>query len=62
MEARPSTWLEVNLAGDGISGHLHDGNRAPEAFSGWLELVAALETARARRSSGAAVDEEPAAH
>jgi hypothetical protein len=54
----PETWLEVDLAGDAIVGRLHDGDRAPEAFSGWLELVAALEAARARRNTGAAADEE----
>jgi hypothetical protein len=56
VDERPATWLELKLAGDGIAGCLHDGDRPPEAFSGWLELVALLETARARHNTGAGVD------
>jgi hypothetical protein len=59
MEQRPSIWLEVDVATDGIAGRLHDGDRPPLAFSGWLELVAAIEAARRQNTTAAAGQLEP---
>jgi hypothetical protein len=58
MDQRPSIWLEVDVAADGIAGRLHEDDRPPLAFSGWLELVAAVEAAR-RRHATAAGQREP---
>jgi hypothetical protein len=48
MERPRGTWLEVDLAEDPIAGRLHDGQHPPRDFSGWLDLIAALEEARVR--------------
>jgi len=45
------TWLEIDLELEALAGWLHDGERSPQAFSGWLELVSVLEEARARRTA-----------
>jgi hypothetical protein len=55
MDERPRTWVEVELGREGITGRLHDGDLQPRAFSGWLELVSALEDARARQGDQTAV-------
>jgi hypothetical protein len=48
MEQPRGTWLEVDLTHEPIAGRLHDGDHPPRDFSGWLDLVAALEEARVR--------------
>jgi hypothetical protein len=48
MERPRGTWLEVDLTQEPIAGRLHDGKHPPRDFSGWLDLVAALEEARVR--------------
>jgi hypothetical protein len=50
MRNRPETWLELDLSGETVAGTLHDGDRAARRFSGWLELVAAVEETRSRRA------------
>jgi hypothetical protein len=44
----PETWLELDLSGETVAGTLHDRDRAPRPFSGWLDLVAAIEEIRGR--------------
>jgi hypothetical protein len=57
-----ATWLELDFAGETIAGQLHEDDRPPRAFSGWLELVALVEAARERGAApeapgpGAGVD------
>jgi hypothetical protein len=58
MDQQLSVWLELDLARDRIAGRLHDGDRAPEVFSGWLELVAAVEGARSRQGNAPEVGRE----
>jgi hypothetical protein len=35
--------LELNLAGDSLTGRVSDGRGAAEAFVGWLGLLAAID-------------------
>jgi hypothetical protein len=57
---RATTHLElaIELGSDPISGSVSNGTRHSQPFTGWIELVAAIEAAR---SSAHAVDEPGAA-
>ena len=59
MRKAADTFLELELTGDSVAGVLHDGERRAEAFSGWLEMVAVIEDARARRQAQIGPDPEP---
>jgi hypothetical protein len=48
MAAQTDTWLELDLTGEVIAGRLHHADEPPRPFSGWLELVVALDEARDR--------------
>ena len=46
-DARPErVWIEVDPASDPIAGVVHQGVEPGRPFSGWLELVALLESTR----------------
>ena len=40
--------LTIQLGSDPIRGSLQTGGQQPAAFSGWIELAAAIEAVRAR--------------
>jgi hypothetical protein len=39
-------WIEIDLSAEPMSGAIHHGRDPVRRFSGWLELVALLETER----------------
>ncbi len=53
--------VEVEPDVEPIAGSLDDGRGAPIEFAGWLELMSAFETARARAATGAPRDSRDAA-
>ncbi|MFL5861711.1 MAG: hypothetical protein ACJ780_13155 [Solirubrobacteraceae bacterium] len=53
--------IDVSIADEEIRGHVGDGVRAPQPFSGWLGLIGALDTmiGPPRQSSTAPDTREP---
>lgn len=45
--------LSIEVGSDPITGSVSVGAGAPQQFSGWIELVAAIESARDATSNGA---------
>ena len=50
--------VELDSALDPLHGSLDDGRGAPIEFTGWLELMSALDTARERAAADARAAEE----
>ena len=46
--------LAIEVESDPISGSVSNGTHRGQRFSGWIELVAAIEAARSPRGGGAA--------
>jgi len=51
--------LQLQRAGDPIEGHLTDEHGETVSFMGWLELIAAIEAAKARGADGTPHHVEP---
>jgi hypothetical protein len=41
--------VSIDIGSEPIKGSVSNGNRDPQAFSGWIELVAAIEAARSEQ-------------
>lgn len=54
--------VAVDPDSEPIRGTLDDGRGATIEFSGWLELMSAFDTARARASGAASRTDPPAGH
>jgi len=41
--------VSIDIGSDPIKGSVSNGDREPQAFSGWIELVAVIEAARSEK-------------